>query len=73
MEYISEALKGVQSCINEGINVKAYLHWSLMDNYEWQAGYSQTFGLIAVDRTTMERKQKPSFSFLGGVAQKREV
>ena len=73
VEYISEALKGVQSCINEGINVKAYLHWSLMDNYEWQAGYSQTFGLIAVDRTTMERKQKPSFSFLGGVAQKREV
>ena len=73
VEYISEALKGVQSCINEGINVKAYLHWSLMDNYEWQAGYSQTFGLIAVNRTTMERKPKPSFSFLGGVAQKREV
>ncbi|MCM1086748.1 MAG: family 1 glycosylhydrolase [Muribaculaceae bacterium] len=73
VEYITKAVRGVQECINEGINVKGYFHWSLMDNYEWQAGYKQTFGLIAVDRNTMERKPKPSFYFLGDIAQKRKL
>ncbi|MCM1144663.1 MAG: family 1 glycosylhydrolase [Blautia sp.] len=73
VEYITKAVRGVQECINEGIHVKGYFHWSLMDNYEWQAGYKQTFGLIAVDRDTMERKPKPSFYFLGDIAQKRKL
>lgn len=71
--YIREALKGVQTCINEGIDVQGYLHWSLMDNFEWQAGYSQTFGLIAVDRETMERQPKPSFYTLGKISQERTL
>lgn len=63
--FIETALSGVSACIADGIPVKGYLHWSLMDNFEWQKGYSMTFGLIAVDRTTQKRMPKPSLSFLG--------
>ena len=59
------ALKGIVSCINDGLPVKSYFHWSLLDNFEWQKGYSMTFGLIAVDRSTQTRHPKESLSFLG--------
>lgn len=63
--FIDTAVAGVQKCIEEGIPVRAYMHWSLLDNFEWQKGYSMTFGLIAVDRTTQKRMPKPSLSHLG--------
>lgn len=63
--FIDTALKGVASCIADGLPVKSYFHWSLLDNFEWQKGYSMTFGLIAVDRTTQTRCPKESLSFLG--------
>lgn len=64
--FIEQALSGVQNCIRDGLPVKGYFYWSLLDNFEWQKGYSMTFGLIAVDRTTQTRKQKESLAFLGG-------
>lgn len=63
--FIEQALSGVQNCIRDGLPVKGYFHWSLLDNFEWQKGYSMTFGLIAVDRTTQTRKPKESLAFLG--------
>ena len=69
VEFIRRALQGVENCLNDGIPVKGYCHWSLMDNFEWQKGYSMTFGLIAVDRTTQERKPKESLKYLGSFAQ----
>ena len=63
--FIREALAGVQTCIETGIPVIGYCHWSLLDNFEWQKGYSKTFGLIAVNRETMERTPKESLSVLG--------
>lgn len=63
--FIDTALKGIVSCINDGLPVKSYFHWSLLDNFEWQKGYSMTFGLIAVDRSTQTRHPKESLSFLG--------
>ena len=56
--FIDTALKGIVSCINDGLPVKSYFHWSLLDNFEWQKGYSMTFGLIAVDRSTQTRHPK---------------
>ncbi len=64
--FIEQALSGVQNCIRDGLPVKGYFHWSLLDNFEWQKGYSMTFGLIAVDRATQKRQPKGSLSFLGG-------
>lgn len=63
--YIEKAMEGVRDCIRDGIPVKGYCHWSLMDNFEWQKGYSMTFGLIAVDRTTQKRSPKESLAYLG--------
>ncbi|MFC4323710.1 glycoside hydrolase family 1 protein [Litchfieldia salsa] len=67
VEFIDRALTGVHQCIEEGIDVIGYTHWSLLDNFEWQLGYAQTFGLIAVDRSTQTRYPKESLSFLGSI------
>ena len=66
VRFIRRALEGVEDCIAEGIPVKGYLHWTLLDNFEWQKAYSVKFGLIAVDRATQKRTIKPSLAFLGG-------
>ncbi len=68
VEFIRRAIAGVENCVKDGIPVKGYMYWSLMDNFEWQKGFSMTFGLIAVDRTTLERTPKGSLSFLGTYA-----
>ena len=68
VEFIRRALQGVENCLADGIPVKGYMYWSLMDNFEWQKGFSMTFGLIAVDRQTMERQPKESLRFLGSYA-----
>ncbi len=70
--YIEEALRGVERCVSDGIPVKGYCYWSLLDNFEWQKGFSMTFGLIAVNRATQERTPKESLRFLGNYA-KNEV
>ena len=69
-EFIKEALTGLNDCINEGIKLKGYFAWSLLDNFEWQKGFSMTFGLIAVDRNTMERTPKKSLKVLGSFMEK---
>ena len=66
--FIRRALQGVERCAADGIPVKGYFHWSLMDNFEWQKGYSMTFGLMAVDRATQARSPKESLRFLGSYA-----
>lgn len=63
--YIQTAMKGVENCIQDGIPVKGYMYWSMMDNFEWQKGFGMTFGLISVDRTTQTRTAKPSLAVLG--------
>lgn len=66
--YVSEALQGVRRCLDDGIDVRGYFYWTLLDNFEWVFGYRPTFGLVAVDRETMERSPKPSAAWLGAVA-----
>lgn len=65
VEYIKRALSGIRECMEDGIPVLGYLHWSLIDNFEWQEGYAITFGLIAVDRSCQKRMPKPSLTYLG--------
>ncbi len=68
VEFIRRALEGVERCLEDGIPVRGYCYWSLMDNFEWQKGYAMTFGLMAVDRETLERTPRESLRFLGGFA-----
>ena len=67
-DYTDGALHAVHAAITDGIDVRGYYHWSLLDNFEWVGGYRPTFGLVAVDRTTFARTVKPSARWLGGVA-----
>lgn len=71
VEFIRRAMDGVGRCLEDGIPVKGYLHWTLMDNYEWAKAYSVRFGLIAVDRSTQKRTPKPSLAYLGSFLPKR--
>jgi beta-glucosidase len=68
VEYIQRALAGLKRCIDDGVVVRGYLHWSLLDNFEWIYGYTPKFGLIAVDRQTQKRTVKPSAVILGKIA-----
>ena len=67
--YTADALEGVAAAMADGADVRGYLHWSLLDNYEW-GHWKPTFGLVAVDRTTFVRTPKPSLAWLGQVAQR---
>jgi beta-glucosidase len=59
-QYLVDVLANVQLAIQDGVDVRGYFHWTNMDNFEWARGYQTHFGLIAVDRKTLERTIKPS-------------
>jgi beta-glucosidase len=65
--YTSDALSHLLAAMEDGVDVRGYLHWSALDNYEW-GDWNATFGLIAVDRETFARTPKPSLAWLGRVA-----
>lgn len=58
--WLDATIAEVAKCRAEGIDVKSYIYWSLLDNFEWTHGYAQRFGLVAVDRTDFARSPKPS-------------
>lgn len=66
-DFIREAVGSVMEAKEDGIPVVGYCYWSLLDNFEWQAGYGKTFGLIAVDRKTQTRFPKESLRVLGNM------
>ena len=68
IRYVRTALEGVLACLADGIDVRGYTCWSLLDNFEWAFGYRPRFGLVEVDRTTFERRPKPSAAWLGRIA-----
>jgi beta-glucosidase len=68
IEYVAAALRGLARCLDDGIDVRGYVYWSLLDNFEWALGYGPRFGLVDVDRTTQQRTPKPSASWLGTIA-----
>jgi beta-glucosidase len=58
--FIRETLRYVHRAIEAGVDVRGYLHWSLMDNFEWAHGFWPRFGLVAVDYETKARRPRPS-------------
>jgi beta-glucosidase len=73
IEYVRRALDGVVRCLCDGIDVRGYFYWSLLDNFEWLFGYGPQFGLVAVDRSTQMRTVKPSARWLGEIARRNAV
>mgnify|MGYP003339192648 FL=1 len=60
IEYLAQHISVVKQAQTQGIPVNGYFAWSLLDNFEWAAGYSQRFGLIHVDYATQKRTPKQS-------------
>ncbi len=59
-KFIKDHLHWAQKAMQEGVDLKGYFYWSLLDNFEWAHGFDPRFGLIEVDYETMERKIRPS-------------
>lgn len=70
---IPAALRHLHDLVAEGVPVLGYIHWSLLDNFEWVFGYGPKFGLASVDRTTFKRTLKPSSAILAGIARTNAV
>ncbi|MBV9509393.1 MAG: family 1 glycosylhydrolase [Caulobacteraceae bacterium] len=71
--YIDAALSSLAGAIGEGVPVLGYIHWSLLDNFEWLGGYGPKFGLVAVDLQTFLRTPKPSAFHLGAIARRNAL
>ena len=61
VEYFHLHLQEILNCLKEGLNVKGYFAWSLLDNYEWAFGYSKRFGLVFVNFKNFKRIPKKSY------------
>jgi beta-glucosidase len=65
--WITQTLLAMQKAMSNGVKLEGYLHWSLLDNFEWDKGFWPRFGLIAVDDTTNERSLRPSALWFGKI------
>ncbi|MEX0917728.1 MAG: glycoside hydrolase family 1 protein [Candidatus Paceibacterota bacterium] len=59
-EYIKTQVRCAHYAIEQGVDVRGHMYWSLLDNYEWALGYEKRFGLVEIDYETLERKIRPS-------------
>ncbi|HEX5201886.1 MAG TPA: GH1 family beta-glucosidase [Actinoplanes sp.] len=64
IDYLDGHLGAVRRAIADGVDVRGYFVWSLLDNFEWAEGYSQRFGLVRVDFKTLTRTPRASFRWL---------
>lgn len=72
IDFIDEATDGVVGCIQDGLPLKGYCYWSLLDNFERQKGYAMTFGRIAEERQNgLRRISKKSLKFFGSLREKQ--
>ncbi|MBU0679292.1 MAG: beta-glucosidase [Verrucomicrobia bacterium] len=60
IDFTTRYLRGLKESIDEGVDVRGYFHWSIMDNFEWAEGFYQRFGLIHVNYNTQKRVIKDS-------------
>ncbi len=60
INFIKSHIEAVHKAILHGVDVRGYLHWSLLDNYEWAFGFEKRFGLVEINYETLERTVRPS-------------
>ncbi|MFV2017388.1 family 1 glycosylhydrolase [Micromonospora sp. LOL_023] len=71
--FVEPSLAGLLDAIDDGVPVLGYCHWTLLDNFEWAAGYRFHFGLHTVDRETFARTPKPSTTRYAAIATSRAL
>src|SRR6185295_6552588 len=65
--FIREALESITAAMAGGVDIRGYVYWTLLDNFEWMSGYAPTFGLVGVDRRSQARAIKPSAVMIGEI------
>jgi len=71
--FLVDHLAQVASAIADGVDVRGYFHWSLLDNFEWAEGYAPRFGLVEVDYATQARRVRPSGELYARIARERAL
>jgi beta-glucosidase len=71
--FIKEHLYWIHKAIKEGVDVRGYFHWSLMDNFEWEKGFEPRFGLIKINYKTLKRKLRPSANFYAKISKENSL
>jgi beta-glucosidase len=70
LAFTRESLAHLSEAVAEGVDVRGYLHWTLLDEFEWDFGYDVSFGLVEVDRETFRRSPRGSARWLGELARR---
>ena len=73
INYFREYLISARRAIEDGVNLKGYFAWTLLDNFEWECGFTERFGLVHVDFETMKRTPKDSFYFYKKLIKKNNI
>ena len=60
IDFLHRYLLELSKCVSDGVDLRGYMHWSFLDNFEWSSGYDERFGLVYVDYRTCERTPKDS-------------
>ena len=72
-DFIKDHLFWIHRALKEGVDVRGYFHWSLMDNFEWDLGFSPRFGLIEINYNTLKRKPRPSAFYYAKICQENAL
>lgn len=73
ISYVLRHLRAIHRAMDDGVDVRGYLYWSLIDNFEWAEGYTQPFGLVAMRHKTFERIPKPSAAIYADICKSGSV
>lgn len=71
--YISEIIKNMHRAISEGVDLRGYMHWSLIDNFEWAYGFKPRFGLFEVNYQNYERQARASAHFYAEICRRNGI
>ncbi|WP_445256071.1 GH1 family beta-glucosidase [Nocardioides aurantiacus] len=71
VDYLRTHLGAIDRARDAGADVRTYVVWTLLDNFEWSHGYTQTFGLVGVDRDDLHRTPKASYHWLARTIRER--
>jgi len=71
--YLDSHLRAAQAAIEQGVDLRGYFTWSLLDNFEWGWGYQKRFGIVFVDFGTQRRIPKASAAFYANVVRANAI
>ena len=69
IDYLRTHLAAIEAARAAGADVRTYVLWTLMDNFEWSHGYTKHFGLVSVDRSDLSRRPKQSYRWVANLVQ----